>query len=164
VSLKPSRLVLDTNIVLDCLVFRDPATRDLMAAIEARRVQPLVHQPALDELERVLAYPQCRLTVTEQRQVLNRYLTLATLATMPKDFTRGTLLLPPDFPRCHDRDDEPFLALAYHARADGLVTKDKAVLKLRKKAAKFGVVILGSADLQSFIGDCQNAGRARLRP
>ena len=146
----PSRLVLDTNIVLDCLVFRDPATRGLMAAIEARRVQALVHQYALDELERVLAYPQCRLAMTEQRQVLERYLTATTRAPMPDGFSRDTLLLPHGFPRCRDRDDEPFLALAYHARADGLVTKDKAILKLRRKARRFGVAILAPADLPPF--------------
>ena len=147
VSLRPSRLVLDTNVVLDCLVFCDSATRDLTAAIEARRVQALVHQHALDELERVLAYPQCRLALTEQRQVLDRYLAAATLAPMPDGFSRDTLLLPPGFPHCRDRDDEPFLALAYHTRADGLVTKDKAVLKLRRKAQRFGVAILAPAEV-----------------
>jgi uncharacterized protein len=141
------RLVLDTNIVLDCLVFRDQSTRELMAAIEARRAQVLVHQYALDELERVLAYPQCRLAATEQQQVLDRYLAAATMAPMPDEFSRDTLLLPPNFPRCRDRDDEPFLALAYHAQADGLVTKDKAVLKLRRKARKFGVAIFALTEL-----------------
>lgn len=141
------RLVLDTNIVLDCLVFRDAATRDLMAAIEAQRVQVLVHPPALDELQRVLAYPQCRLDGPEQRQVMQRYLAVATMAAMPEGFRRDDLLLPPGFPRCRDRDDQPFLALAYHARADGLVTKDKALLKLRRKARRFGVAIVAMADL-----------------
>lgn len=140
-------LVLDTNIVLDCLVFRDCAARELTAAIEARHVQALVQQYLLDELERVLAYPQCRLALTEQRQVLASYRTMTTPTTMPDGFSRTNLLLPPCFPRCRDRDDEPFLALAYHARADGLVTKDKAILKLRKKARTFGVAILAPADL-----------------
>jgi len=147
VSLRPSRLVLDTNIVLDCLVFRAPATRDLTAAIEAQRVQALVHQHALDELERVLAYPQCRLAVTGQRQALDCYRAAAVLVPMPDGFSRDDLMLPPGFPRCRDRDDDPFVALAYHARADGLVTKDKAVLKLRRKARRFGVAILAPADL-----------------
>jgi uncharacterized protein len=144
---RPSRLVLDTNIVLDCLVFRDCATRELAAAMEARHVQTLIHEYAIDELERVLAYPQCRLSVTEQREVLERYLCIATLVPMPDNFSRNALLLPPGFPRCRDPDDQPFLALAYHARADGLVTKDKAVLKLRSKVRKFGIVILAPADL-----------------
>jgi putative PIN family toxin of toxin-antitoxin system len=148
VSVQPSHLVLDTNIVLDCLVFGDPAVRDLIAAIEAQRVRVLVHELALEELERVLAYPQCSLSVTEQRQVLNRYLAMATPALMPSGFSRNTLLLPPGFPRCRDRDDEPFLALAYHARAHGLVTKDAALLKLRKKARRFDVTILAPEDLR----------------
>lgn len=149
VNPRPSRLVLDTNIVLDCLVFRDLATNELTAAIEARRVQALVHQYALAELKRVLTYPQCRLTVTEQRQVLDRYLAATTLVSMPDGFSSCALLLPTAFPRCRDHDDDAFLALAYHAQADGLVTKDKAILKLRRKARRFGVTILAPADLQT---------------
>src|SRR5688572_9600267 len=125
---------------------------ELIAAIDARRVQALVHQYTLDELERVLTYPQCRLAATEQRQVLDRYLAAARLAPMPHGFSSNTLLLPPDFPRCRDRDDEIFLALAYHARADGLITKDKVILKLRRKVRRFGVAILPPADLQLFQG------------
>ena len=146
-SARPFCLVLDTNVVLDCLVFRDRATCELTTAIEARRVQALVQQYTLDELERVLAYPQCRLTLTEQRQVLDRYLAMTTVAPMPEKFGRDNLLLPSGFPHCRDVDDNPFLALAYHTRADGLVTKDKAVLTLRRKARKFGDAILTPADL-----------------
>jgi predicted nucleic acid-binding protein len=62
------------------------------------------------------------------------------------------LHLPPGFPRCRDRDDEIFIALAYHARADGLVTKDKAVLKLRRKVRKYDVSILALAELRL---DCE---------
>jgi uncharacterized protein len=145
---EPFRFVLDTNIVLDCLVFKDPGIRRLMTALEERRVQALGHALTLDELQRVLAYPQCRLNAAEQQQVLDRYLGLATLATMPEGFSRETLLLPTGFPRCRDRDDEPFLALAYHARAQGLVTKDKVILKLRKKVRKFGVLVFAPADLK----------------
>jgi putative PIN family toxin of toxin-antitoxin system len=124
-----------------------------MAAIEARRIQALVHQYALDELERVLAYPQCRLAAAQQRQLLDRYLAAVTLTPMPDGFSRDSLLLPPAFPRCRDRDDEAFLALAYHARADALVTKDKAILNLRKKLRRFGVAILAPTDLQQFVGN-----------
>lgn len=147
---RPFCLVLDTNVVLDCLVFDDRATRELTAAIEARRVQALIQQHSIDELERVLAYPQCHLSTTGQRQVLDRYLAMTTMAPMPEGFDRNNLLLPPGFPRCRDTDDEPFLALAYHARADGLLTKDKAVLKLRRQAQRFAVAILAPTDLPSF--------------
>jgi putative PIN family toxin of toxin-antitoxin system len=143
------RLVLDTNIVLDCLVFRDPATRDLAMALEERAVQALVHQYAVDEFKRVLTYPQCRLTSLEQRDMLDRYLASTTLTPMPDGFSTATPLLPPGFPRCRDQDDEPFLALAYHGHADGLITKDKALLKLRRKAARFSVTILAPEQLHA---------------
>lgn len=140
--LPPTRLVLDTNVVLDCLVFRDRAVRDLVTAIETQRVQALVHDHTIDELARVLAYPQCDLSGAAQREVLDRYVALATFAPMPDGFGRDALLLPPGFPRCRDRDDELFLALAYHSRADALVTRDRAVLQLSHKARKFDVAII----------------------
>ena len=37
----------------------------------------------------------------------------------------------PPLPRCQDRDDQKFLELAARAGADLLVSKDKALLKLR---------------------------------
>jgi uncharacterized protein len=143
-----SRLVLDTNIVLDCFVFCDPAMQALVAAMENQQVRPLVHVCTLDELERVLTYPQCRLSEVEQREVMDRYRAIGVLWPMPGDFSRESLVLPPGFPQCRDHDDQPFLALAYHAHADALVTKDKAILKLRRKARRFGVSIAAPADLQ----------------
>lgn len=142
----PPRLILDTNVVLDCLVFDDPAIRELTTAVEARRVQALVHECTIDELQRVLAYPQLSLDEAQRLHVLNRYRAASAPAAVPDGFGRETLLLPPGFPRCRDRDDEVFLALAYHARADALVTWDKAVLKLRRKARRFGVAIVTPAD------------------
>lgn len=150
-SVSSSRFVLDTNIVLDCFVFGDPMTRDLLTALESRHIQALVHDLALEELQRVLAYPQCRLAVAEREQVMKRYRAAATSVQMPHGFSREAPLLPPDFPRCRDGDDEPFLALAYHARANGLITKDKVILRLRKKARRFGVAILAPADLISLL-------------
>jgi putative PIN family toxin of toxin-antitoxin system len=147
-SAQASGLVLDTNIVLDCFVFHDPVVRALVTAIEERRVYPLIHQDTLEELERVLAYPQCHLSTAEQRQVLDRYFAVATVAHVPAGFSRETLLLPSGFPQCRDSDDQPFLALAYHARAHALITKDKVILKLRRKIRRFGVAIYPPADVQ----------------
>lgn len=146
-SLGALRLVLDTNVVLDCLVFRDSGVRALMAALESRTAQPLVHQFSLDELKHVLAYPQCRLDLVEQRQVFDRYVALASWPCTPEGFSRDALELPTGFPRCLDADDQPFLALAYHAHADALVTKDKALLTLAKKAQKFGLTIRAPGEI-----------------
>jgi uncharacterized protein len=148
------RLLLDTNIVLDCLVFRDPATRDLWTSIESSRVEALSHPLALDELSRVLAYPQCRLDEKAQRDVLARYTELTNLIAVPDGFSRQSLSLPPEFPRCRDHDDDLFLALAYHSGADTLVSKDRDILSLRKKVRKFGVKILSLVEVSAlFAGD-----------
>ena len=148
VSSPDFRPVLDTNIVLDCFVFRDPAMHSLVDAMERGRIQPLIHEQTLDELRRVLAYPQCKLEQTEQHHVLARYRALAMDAQVPENFSRAQLALPQGFPKCRDSDDDLFLALAFHARADALITKDRALLKLRRKARKFDVTILGSIDLK----------------
>ena len=111
-------------------------------------MQALVDQYTIAELHRVLAYTQCALSEAQQKEALERYLAKASYHTLPANFSAATLLLPPTFPRCRDPDDQPFLALAYHAAADALITKDKALLKLRKKARKFGVTILTPKDLQ----------------
>ncbi|KMQ80111.1 hypothetical protein BPMI_00760 [Candidatus Burkholderia pumila] len=49
----PLRVVLDSNVWIDILVFEDPATRPIHAALEA-----LINARCLAELTRVLDYPQ----------------------------------------------------------------------------------------------------------
>jgi predicted nucleic acid-binding protein len=65
---------------------------------------------------------------------------------LPEGFAPSNLLLPAGFPRCLDTDDQHFLALAYHARADALLTKDSQLLRLKKRAARFGVTILSPTE------------------
>ena len=144
------RLVLDTNVVLDCFVFDDSDARNLQSALNTGRAQALVHTYTIAELQRVLGYAQCRLSEAQQKEALDRYLSKATYAELPANFGTDNLLLPPTFPRCRDADDQPFIALAYHAAADALVTKDKALLRLRRKAKKFDVTILRPSELQPF--------------
>jgi predicted nucleic acid-binding protein len=55
---RPTRLVLDTNIVLDLLVFADPAARPLAAAFALRKLEWLATAAMREELDGVLGYPQ----------------------------------------------------------------------------------------------------------
>lgn len=139
-------LVLDTNVVLDWLVFRDAGLACLLDALEQRRVAIVTHAAAIDELRRVLAYPQCKLAASDQAALLRQYRMACLEAPLPEGFSLDNLLLPAGFPSCRDTDDQHFLALAYHAKADGLLTKDKQLLRLKKRAAKFGVTILSPKD------------------
>jgi putative PIN family toxin of toxin-antitoxin system len=143
---QPLTLVLDTNVVLDWFVFRDAAIQNLQCAVEQRRVAIVTHAAAIDELRRVLAYPRCKLAAEAQEELLNRYRMACHEATLPMGFALGNLLLPEGFPRCRDADDQHFLALAYHAKAHGLLTKDRELLRLRKRAARFGVTIVSPGE------------------
>jgi uncharacterized protein len=82
-------VVLDTNVVLDWLVFRDAAMENLRQAVEQRRVQVVTHAAAIDELRRVLAYPQCKVRAADQEQLLNRYCLYAHEAPLPPAFALG---------------------------------------------------------------------------
>ena len=55
-SAAPVRVVIDTNIVLDLWLYKDPATPALLEALERKTVQWFATQVMRDELERVLAY------------------------------------------------------------------------------------------------------------
>jgi putative PIN family toxin of toxin-antitoxin system len=136
------KLVLDTNVVLDWLVFEDAGVEALRRGIENRRIALVTYELALAELRRVLTYPQLQLEPAEQAAVFETYRATASLAAVPQGYSPEQLMLPSGFPRCRDPDDDHFLALTHHAGADALVSKDKAVLKLRKRARKFGVTIL----------------------
>jgi putative PIN family toxin of toxin-antitoxin system len=147
------KLVLDTNIALDWLVFADASCRGLDRAVEKRSVEVVVNVLAIEEMRRVLAYPQFSLDPSPRAKLLARYQSLASNASMPPEFSRDNLLLPAGFPRCRDRDDDHFLALAYHVKADALVTRDKQILALARRAAKFDVQVLDIRRLHELLDE-----------
>ena len=157
----PIRLVLDTNVVIDWLVFDDPFMNPLRHGVRDARVQVLTHPPAIAELERVLAYPQLKLNEARQQEAFARYLAATTMAKMPDGFSTKQLMMPGGFPRCRDRDDEPFLALAYHAQADALASRDNAVFGLKTRAAKFGMTILNVQQLMAMLTARLDASRQK---
>jgi predicted nucleic acid-binding protein len=53
-----SALVLDTNIVLDLLLFQNPQAQGLRQALDQQQLQWLATVPMREELARVLAYPK----------------------------------------------------------------------------------------------------------
>jgi putative PIN family toxin of toxin-antitoxin system len=115
------KLVLDTNVWLDVLVFDDPAARALREGTH----DIVIDAPCAAELERVLGYPLGKWTLAPER----RAACLAACLRMSRRVDRaGT---PAGLPSCEDPDDQKFLALAAAAGADALVTKDEALLKLR---------------------------------
>lgn len=124
-------VVLDTNIVLDLYVFDDPATRPVREAVEAGALRWLATAPMREELARVLAYPQIA-----PRLAFHGHDAQAVLA----HFDRWAELVAPADKApitCKDPDDQHFidLAVAHGAR---LLSKDKAVLVMRKRMERLG--------------------------
>ncbi|HEU4627259.1 MAG TPA: putative toxin-antitoxin system toxin component, PIN family [Steroidobacteraceae bacterium] len=142
------KLVLDTNVVLDWLVFEDAGVATLRQGIADRRIAVITYELALAEFRRVLSYPQLQLEPARREALFETYRATASIAKVPDGYSRTDLKLPAGFPRCRDPDDDHFLALTHHAAADALVSKDKAVLKLRRRARKFGVTILDLRQLE----------------
>ena len=123
------RLVLDTNIWLDWLVFRDACVAPIRAAVEQGRARVYIDGACEKELARVLAYPLGRTVLDAEAQTAClaecRRVARACGVAAPLE-----CLLPP----CRDPDDQKFLELARDCRADLLVTKDRALLVLARHA------------------------------
>jgi putative PIN family toxin of toxin-antitoxin system len=121
-------LVLDTNIVLDLLVFDDPAALDLKAGLAQEELSWLATRPMRDELERVLGYAQIATRLSARGLAANEVL---------KTFDKHARLVeaPDRAPvRCSDADDQKFIDLAVRHRC-WLLSKDAAVLSMKKRLA-----------------------------
>jgi putative PIN family toxin of toxin-antitoxin system len=152
------RVVLDSNVWIDILVFDDPQTRPIAAALESGAIAALIDARCLAELTYVLDYPQFAHRKVDKAAALAVVARLAQrVEALPEPTESGGAARP--LPQCKDRDDQKFLELAHAARADWLVSKDRAVLKLAKRIARdFGFRIGQPAPFVAALGIAQNAG------
>ena len=137
--------VLDTNVVLDLLHFDDLLARPLRQALVEGRLRCVVTDATLDELRRVLAYPEFALDAEHQAALFARYQALSVRvaedgvkAVLPHKWTPIHYGLKPVWsrmPHCSDPDDQKFIELAAASAAQALISKDRAVLKLRRRCA-----------------------------
>ena len=131
------RIVLDTNIWLDWLVFRDPGISYLKLAVEERRAEIFIDTACEVELERVLAYDLAKHTLDAEAQTV----CLAECRRIAKRIdTAAPEVERKLLPRCADPDDQKFLELALAARADVLVTKDHKLLELARRTRAFAIL------------------------
>lgn len=127
------RLVIDTNVLVSALVFRDSRHLPLREAWQARRVTPLLSISTYRELKRVLCYPMFKLSddqVAEGISHLGPFIEWVTI-----DRQRIEIL-----PKCSDRDDQKFLNVALCGEANALLSYDRALLKLRKRTLPFAIL------------------------
>lgn len=137
----PWRLVLDTNMVLDLLYFADAAVSSIRHVIERHDAQCYASHSTREELSRVLTYPEFQLDVSAQTVLLARYQSWISVVHVASATHRK-------LPRCSDPDDQMFLELAASIQADFLISKDKAVLAMKRFA--LGFQILGPGEAAAF--------------
>ena len=142
VLLAKMRLVLDTQVWIDWLVFDDPSTLPLRAALAEERAEILINASCVTELARVLGYPLGRRSLDAPAQA----------ACLEECFAVSTRIEPEPglpsmqkpLPVCRDPDDQKFLQLAAAARADCLVTRDRALLELDRRKLAFRILPPGA--------------------
>lgn len=127
------RLVLDTNIWLDWLVFQDTGIARIRQLQEAKHLEICIDAAGEAELLRVLAYPF-------GKRALERKAQATAIAQCRRISTRIGAGLPAGerarLPTCRDPDDQKFLEAALAAHADYLITRDRALLELRRKRTR----------------------------
>jgi len=136
------RVVLDTNVLLDFWVFDDPVARPLRAALDAGRIVALRDAACDAELADVLARPRFALDARQRATLLAAWRAKAE----PVARVCATALA------CSDPGDQKFIDLAVCAGADALVSKDRALLALRRRAARSGLKIVSPAAAPAVLG------------
>lgn len=143
----PLRLVIDTNVLLDCWVFDDPRARPLwQALIERPATLRCLRSDATDaELADVLA--RAPLAQRLQARRVDGAALLAQWRALAEPVPR--LFAAPW--GCSDPHDQKFLDLACTGRAQLLVSKDKALLKVGRRARASGLQIAAVADAMAMV-------------
>jgi putative PIN family toxin of toxin-antitoxin system len=130
--MKP-RLVLDTNVILDLLVFKDPSAEPIRLLLDTKQVDAVRSEASMLELIDVIQRPIFKLSREEQKMILQAWESVTRLlensAIESAPFT------------CRDVDDQVFLDMAYSLRPALLLSKDLRVLELQATAQRHGIEI-----------------------
>jgi predicted nucleic acid-binding protein len=127
----PQIIILDTNALLDWLVFRDPVAHPLEAALRAGELRWLACSTMQTEWSHVWPRPVFARWQPDPARTLAAF----ELAEIVADPPRGPM-------RCKDPADQVFIDLALEHRAQWLISKDAALLKLARRARAQGTEVL----------------------
>lgn len=137
-------VVLDTNAVLDWLLFDDPAGRAVGEQVVVGTITWLACDAMRDECFHVLGraplaawQPDRAATRAHFEAVWSRHAHLVSVMT-GHALALGL--------HCRDADDQVYLDVATQHGAKALLTKDKDLLSLRKRAASHGLRICTPVD------------------
>ncbi|MDE2419117.1 MAG: putative toxin-antitoxin system toxin component, PIN family [Burkholderiales bacterium] len=127
-----SKVVLDTNIVLDLFVFGDAATAPLREALHTQGLQWIATAAMREELARVLAYPQILKSLQHHQRTAAEVLAQFDAHAQCVDAAAKASVT------CKDADDQKFIDLAV-AHGAQLLSKDHAVLCMARRLGGLGV-------------------------
>ena len=131
------RIVVDTNVVLDLLVFRDPSIVRLRSWLEDAAVHWVACDSMRDELAHVLGRRLGARWPAAPAAVASAWQLLVSLVPEPPDCGL----------RCSDPDDQKFIDLAMAHGPCRLLTRDRALLALARPAAERSVLVHRPGDL-----------------
>ena len=137
-AMPPAWVVLDTNVVLDLLVFGDARSGALRRALHAGQLQALATPAMFDELADVLSRPFLARWQVDAGRLLTQARALYRLVDAPAAQVDAA-------PHCADPDDQIFIDLAWSWPARWLFSRDRALLALARRAAPRGLGVLTPA-------------------
>jgi putative PIN family toxin of toxin-antitoxin system len=127
------RLILDTMVWLDWLVFDDAGVAPLREAFEEGRVEIFIDPACEAELVRVLGYAFGKHTLN----VAGRVSSIGEYGRIARPIERALTDVELKYlPRCADPYDQKFLEAAFAAHADYLITKDDDLLAVARRAGR----------------------------
>ena len=142
-SSSPIKVILDTNVCLDLFVFHDQRWEKITKALASGEIIALTRKDCREEWLAVLHYPHLPVNEGNRAQIerdFDHHIQCLTLAST------GMKL-----PLCSDKDDQKFLEIARDSNAHFLITKDKALLKLRKKIKRLNLFLIETPE--SFVAN-----------
>jgi putative PIN family toxin of toxin-antitoxin system len=133
----PERIVLDTQVVMDWLVFREASILPLTQAVSDGSLLWIGRPEMLAELRHVLGRGVAAAWTPDLAEIEACFERLCQM--QPQTPTPAVRLV------CRDPDDQIFIDLALAAGARWLISRDRAVLALARRARKLGLEILTPA-------------------
>jgi uncharacterized protein len=132
---EPASAVIDTNVVLDWLVFGNAEAAELAALVTSGRLRWLTTPAMREELEHVLTRNTLQRWQPRTDRVLGAWDEWSQSVPAPPQIVAHGL-------HCTDPDDQKFIDLAIGSRSSWLFTRDRSLLRLARKARRLGVEVL----------------------
>ena len=128
-------VVLDTNVLLEAWVFKNPDATLILGAVSAHKLLWLTSCEMREEFIHVLSRGLGPRWPADWQILQERWESHAT--ECPAAPNR-----PAHSPRCTDQNDQKFIDFALEQRAQWLISRDRAVLKLGPRCARLGLTVI----------------------